>query len=59
MEDKIINLSLPLSEVNKILTYLGGRKYSQVAVLVAKIQSQTLQQVDVKIPVDEKGNQGL
>ena len=54
MEDKIINLSLPLSEVNKILTYLGSRKYSQVAVLVAKIQSQTLPQVDVKIPVDEK-----
>ena len=54
MEDKIINLALPLSEVNKILTYLGSRKYSQVAVLIAKIQSQTLPQVDVKIPVDEK-----
>ena len=53
MEDKIINLELPLSEVNKILTYLGGRKYSQVAVLVAKIQSQTLSQVNVKLPVDE------
>lgn len=45
-DEQIIKLELPLKEVNQILGYLGQRKYSQVAVLVAKMQSQTLQQVN-------------
>lgn len=53
-QDKNINLDLQLSEVNEVLTILGKMKYSRVAVLIAKIQSQTLQQVNVQMPVEEK-----
>jgi hypothetical protein len=49
-QDKIINLELSLSEVNEVLTILGKGKYSRVAVLIAKIQSQTLKQVNVPMP---------
>ena len=45
-EDEIIKLELPLKEVNQILTWLSKNKYSQVAVTIAKIQTQTLQQVN-------------
>ena len=53
-QDKIINLELPLKEVNEVLTLLGKGKYSRVAVLIAKIQSQTLKQMNVQMPVEEK-----
>ena len=53
-QDKIINLELPLKEVNEVLTLLGKVKYSRVAVLIAKIQSQTLKQMNVQMPVEEK-----
>lgn len=45
-EDDIVKLELPLKEVNQILSWLGQRKYSQVAVIIAKLQTQTLQQVN-------------
>lgn len=53
-EDTIINLELPLADVNNILRQLGKGKYSQVAVLMAKIQSQALQAMNVPIPSEDK-----
>ena len=50
MEDKIINLELTLKDVNSILTFLGEMKYNQVAGLIAKVQSQTVNQVNSSVP---------
>ena len=52
-QDTIIKLELKLSDVNQVLKHLGKIKYSQVAVLIANIQSQTLQQLNVPIPTVE------
>lgn len=49
-QDTIIKLELPLADVNQILTQLGKGKYSQVAVLISKIQTLTLTQVNSQIP---------
>jgi len=57
MEDKTITFELTLAETNKILTYLGKQKYSQVAGLVVKLQNQIIPQINSTLPqapVDSK-----
>lgn len=52
-QDIIINLELKLSDVNNLLRHLQKMKYSQVAVLIANIQNQTLKQMNLPIPQTE------
>jgi hypothetical protein len=49
-DEVIINLAISLKDVNAVLTYLGENKYNQVAPLIAKIQTQTLSQVNTPTP---------
>ena len=52
MEDKIINLELPLSELNKLFAVLGEQKiqceqkYNQVSSLINLVQKQSLSQIN-------------
>jgi hypothetical protein len=46
MENKEINLTLTVSEVNVVLSSLGNGQYSVVSELIQKIRSQALGQIE-------------
>ena len=52
MEDKVINLQLPMSELNKLFVILGEQKityeqkYNQVISLINLVQSQSIDQIN-------------
>ena len=54
MEDKIINLELPMSELNKLFSILGEQKvvyeqkYNQVTSLINLVQTQSINQINTK-----------
>ena len=59
MEDKIINLQLPLTEVNKIFTFLGEQKImydqrsAQINSLITSLQKQTVEQYNQELSKEE------
>lgn len=48
MQDKAINITLPVNAVNAVLNALAQRPYAEVAQLIAEIKQQAEKQLEEK-----------